>query len=56
MRGEDYLCAFVNCVIDRRKGRADPRVIGDIEILVKGYVEVNTYEYPFALNIQVYYG
>jgi hypothetical protein len=51
VRRDDDLGAVVRQVLERVHGRADARVVRDVELLVEGDVEVAAHEHALALEV-----
>lgn len=51
MRGEDDNSAVTHQVLDGGNGGANPGVVGDVEAVVEGDVEIDPDEHPLPLQI-----
>jgi len=54
VRGEDHGAVFIQAVVDRRDGRADAAVVGDVSELVQRYVEITADKNFFVLQIKIF--
>lgn len=51
MASKDDPSAALHQVLDGRDGGADPSVVGDLQVLVQGNVEIHPHENPLPLDI-----